>query len=259
MIKLIYDGLSIVDGNVVYDKEHDNENDIMNTVDPSIYKSEFGNNVYYFGYAFKDSASRKDRTAVIHWLKGIGDSVIDEKSLISFIDKPIRYFDREVKLSDIGCIAYPRSGRSQLTNYIIKELNRFAQHDTIKTSIEFIKNIPQNVYFDWDSFEADCGDDENKFKQAKDYIENTLLPKIHNLDYFSIADSVKPRYRQYIRDYLTIDEKSEKVIESIEDNGNILIVDDINTTGATLDEIIRIIRKINNKCSIYIFTLIGKE
>ena len=38
----------------------------------------------------------------------------------------------------------------------------------------------------------------------------------------------------------------------------ILLVDDVNTTGATLSEIIRIIRNINVKAEIYVFTLLGK-
>ena len=38
----------------------------------------------------------------------------------------------------------------------------------------------------------------------------------------------------------------------------ILLVDDINTIGATLSEIIRIIRNINVKAEIYVFTLFGK-
>ena len=38
----------------------------------------------------------------------------------------------------------------------------------------------------------------------------------------------------------------------------ILLVDDVNTIGATLSEIIRIIRNINVKAEIYVFTLFGK-
>lgn len=38
----------------------------------------------------------------------------------------------------------------------------------------------------------------------------------------------------------------------------ILLVDDVNTTGATLSEIIRIIRNINVEAEIYVFTLLGK-
>ena len=41
-------------------------------------------------------------------------------------------------------------------------------------------------------------------------------------------------------------------------SNKILLVDDINTIGATLSEIIRIIRNINVKAEIYVFTLFGK-
>ena len=64
-MRLIYDGISIENDSVVYNDVADAENDIMNIVQPDIYKSEFEGNTYYFGYRFKDSASRKERTTII--------------------------------------------------------------------------------------------------------------------------------------------------------------------------------------------------
>ena len=83
------------------------------------------------------------------------------------------------------------------------------------------------------------------------------MPRIFELSYFSLADNVKPKYRQYIEDYLIVDNQTSQAIEAIQ-KGKILIVDDINTSGSTLREIIRIVKQINNNCAIFIFTLIGK-
>ena len=112
------------------------------------------------------------------------------------------------------------------------------------------------IEFDWESFEADYGDDSYRYSQMSDYVKNELLPKIHNLDYFSLAHSVKPKYRRYIKNFLNLDEIQANRLASLKGN-NILIVDDINTSGATIDEILRIISLINNSCNIYIYTLIG--
>lgn len=38
---------------------------------------------------------------------------------------------------------------------------------------------------------------------------------------------------------------------------NILVIDDINTSGSTLNEILRILNKVNHDCNIYVYTLIG--
>lgn len=63
-----------------------------------------------------------------------------------------------------------------------------------------------------------------------------------------------------------VGKKSVEVLKQLPNNelisqinsGNILIVDDVNTSGSTLREIIRIIREINKDCNIFIYTLIGK-
>ena len=48
-------------------------------------------------------------------------------------------------------------------------------------------------------------------------------------------------------------------ISKLQNGFNVLIVDDINTTGSTLQEILRQISILNPNCNIYIYTLIGKS
>ena len=261
MVIKLNEGISIINNQIMYNTNSDSENDIMNIVYPDIYNSEFLGNIYYFGYRFNDNASRQYRTTIIHWLKGLDkNDCIDNESLSRFIQKPLIKLNEEENLSSFSAIIYPRSNRSDLTLQINKEIGALTQHYTDKISYELIKNIPNNITFDWEFFnytyEGEIGD--NQYNQIYNYIENTLMPKIHNLSYFSIAQNVKPKYRMYIENYLHFENKqTENAIRDIQ-NGKLLVVDDINTSGATLTEILRIIRAINNKAQIYIFTLIGK-
>ena len=87
-----------------------------------------------------------------------------------------------------------------------------------------------------------------------------MMDKIHNLDYFSIARNVKKsKYRQFIRNYYTFkDESDRKIYEAIL-NTNVLIVDDIVTTGTTLSHVLNCLRSVNDTNNIVIFSLIGKR
>ena len=90
------------------------------------------------------------------------------------------------------------------------------------------------------------------------YIKKQLIPKLHDLDYFSIAQNVKSKYSPYITGFLNF--KNPEDIEKFSklQGSNILVVDDINTTGSTMHEILRILGNINNDANIYVYTLIGK-
>ena len=261
MKRILNDGISIINDKIVIDFDHDAETDILNILQPEIYKSEFLGNIYYFGYIFKDNASRHDRTIILKWLKNLDNNGIDNKSLRRLIDKPILYLNKCINVTNLNAIIYPRSNRSNLTKSIIIELGKLTGHNTDRCTYELVKQLPGNVSFDRKLFNSEYEGTiyDNQYKQIYNYIEDTLIPKIHNLTYFSIADNVKYKYRKYIKNYLKFENKDiEDIIKAIQ-NGKILLVDDINTSGSTLTEILRIIKAINNQSEIYIFTLIGKE
>lgn len=255
---IIKEGVRPSGNDYVFDFTNDQIEDLINTsISKELNFRKFSDNSYYFGYRFNDNVSKEDRTKFIEWLKSQTKLTPD---LESFIVRPIKALKKELNFNDFDLFLYPLSERSKLTNLIIKSISNITGRDVDSFSIEAIKNIPSSVHFDYYAFKRDYGltDSSQKFKDVYNYVENVLLPKINDLTYFSIAKNVKVKYRDYIQDYLKIRPESEKLIEAINE-GNILIVDDISTSGATLRELIRMVSTINNKCNIYIFTLIGKE
>lgn len=250
-------GVSKVDDKYRFDYTYNLPTDIIEIVPPQLYKSIKNNRIWYFGYQFKDDVSSKERTNFLHYLKGIGDYKITDSDLSQFIGFPLKELDSELNLQDIGCYIYPLSNRSNLVKTMVSEINRYLNRSASKLSFELVKSAPIDIEFDWQSFEMDYGDDIRRYNDMKKYIEKYLLPHIHSLDYFSLAKNVKPKYRRYITNFLNISEDDAKKLQGLHSE-SILVVDDINTSGSTIDEILRIVTSINNSCDIYIYTLIGK-
>lgn len=238
----------------VFDFKNDKYTDLINLNDPDIYEDKIFNNVYWFGYKFNETASRSERTRFIDYIKGLSDIKPSEKELIRFIDKPLIKLHEKENITSFNCIVYPRSERSNLVHKIITEINNVSARSAERVTIELVKNLPANISFNWNMFNA-----ENSFdKQQQIFINTTLMSKIHELDYFSLAQNVKPKYRRYIENFLMFKSDTDKDLFKSIKAGKILVVDDINTSGSTLNEIIRILNEINSDCKIYIFTLLGK-
>lgn len=236
------------------------EDDIIGIVVPFVHESTFDNNVYYFGYQFNKDVPSKIRSKFIHWIKGLDDTMPDADTIENLVAFPLVELNKQVNLSTFSCTLYPRSNRSDLTRIIQRSAMNIIPSMNI-SSFELIKTMPKDVEFDWQKFnaqyEGEIGD--HRYEQIKDYIDTQLMPKIHALDYFSIAKEVKPRYRPYIKNYLLFENEEKQEAFKALNGGNILILDDINTSGSTLREILKIVRVLVPESKIYIFTLIGNK
>lgn len=240
------------DSEFVVDMKNDYDDDIINTViDSELYYSNFRDNVYYFGYKFKDSASRKERSEFIDWLKSKDklDNVLRE-----FINRPLIRLERENEINNIELVVYPDTRHNKLTRFIIESLYAVTKGSKIK-SISIVKNTPSEIEVDYDALLASSKD--TKQYEDRKVVVNSLLDKIHSLEYFSFAKNVKVKYRPYIVNYLKFNKDEIDVLTAIE-YGNVLIIDDVNTSGSTLNEVINQIQSINKNCKIYIYTLLGK-
>ena len=257
-MKLIFEGIQNINDEYIINFEQDSVDDIISVVKPTIYKSNFYDNLYWFGYKFNNNISSSERTHFINWLKGINGNPTQHE-LDTIIAKPVNALIKEIGFDSIKLIIYPESQRSKLVNSIIDVIGSVLPHNIKGSTISVIKNIPSQIEFDWDLFDKQFTGNEISYKQTQEFVNGTLLPAIHKLDYFSIAKNVKPKYRPFIQNYLTIDNiKSKNILDCIVNNRAILIVDDINTSGSTLKELIRLVKTLDSKSDIYIFTLIGK-
>ena len=254
--KSIYGGVKGEGSEYRFDYTYDYPDDILDIVPPRLYKTSRGGSTYWFGYEFKPNVSSKVRSDFIHYIKGLRDPSISQSELEQFIDNPLVELNKSISTYSIDCIVYPVSGRSNLVNQILKETTKYLSRDSSKCSFGLVKSAPVDIQFDWDLFELENSDNLN-YRAMVSYVEDFVLPKIHELDYFSLARDVKPKYRKYITNFLNFDESTLAKFQSLHSK-NILIVDDINTSGSTIDEIIRILRKIDTESKIFIFTLIGR-
>ena len=85
---------------------------------------------------------------------------------------------------------------------------------------------------------------------------STLVQKIIETCGMMMQRDLRGISAEMVKNLLIINNNHEK--DLLIQSDKILLVDDVNTTGATLSEIIRIIRNINVEVEIYVFTLLGK-
>ena len=227
-------------------------------------------NVYYFGYEFlnNDYASSKIRTTFLHELR-FNDNFTTQDNKELFIKTALSKLKKSlnITINDIDIIVYPRS-RSSLNEYILRLF--YAITNSKAKSFEVIKELPQKIKFNWEEFKINeleslvNGRPRYTDIQKQQQIEkiNNLLEEIHSLNYFSIAENVRTnKYKSYFSNYFYFDssEMQQHLIEIQNNKNKILILDDVSTTGATLKEIIKIVRFFNKTSDIILFTLIGKK
>lgn len=257
MKRLIYGGVRKRDGDYIIDFTYNLPDDLIEICPPQLYKSSIRNRIYWFGYMFSEKSSSKDRSDFIHYIKGLSEKKMPEHELVQFIELPLGELDKRVDMYQIDSFVYPTSGRSKLVTKMIEVIGNYTSRDIRNCSYELVKSAPVDIEFDWDMLERDTADDPNKYAQMRSYAETIIMPAIQDLDYFSLAKNVKPKYRKYIKNFLSFsDEVSAERFSRLQGD-NVLVVDDINTSGATINEILRILDKVNSGCNIFVYTLIG--
>ena len=248
----------------VFDFEHDGAEDIVSLTGGG-YQVEAFDRCFYYGYEFSDQVDSNVRSAFIKYVK-FTDDLQNNPDLTQFIKKAVDNLNRKINLYDYNLVVMPESS-SKVNQYMLRYIYRFAQPTLRK--MELVKALPSSISFDMDAYQEQYLDDvledgrprytEAQKEEAKQSI-NKMLDLIHQKDYFTIAKDVKKsRFRPYMMDFLKFaSEADERLCASIRQQ-NVLIIDDVTTSGSTLNEILRTLRILNEDNDITIFSLIGRK
>jgi hypothetical protein len=248
----------------VFDFEHDGKDDIVSLTGNGYQVEAFGK-CFYYGYDFSDQVDGAVRTAFIKHVK-FSERLQDNQDLTQFIKKAVDNLNRRINLYDYNLVVMPESS-SQVNQYMLRYIYRFAQPSLYK--MELVKALPSSISFDMDAYEQQYLDDvlENgrpRYTQAqKEEVKQSIrqmIDLIHKKDYFTIAKDVKKsRFRPYIMHFLKFASEDDKELCRQIRRQNVLIVDDVTTSGSTLNEILRTLRILNEDNDIRVFSLIGRK
>ena len=248
----------------VFDFEHDGADDLVSLTGDGYQVDAFGK-CFYYGYEFGEYVEGNVRTAFIKHVK-FPDSLQDNPDLTQFIKKAIDNLNSRINLYNYNLVVMPESS-SKVNQYMLRYIYRFAQ--PLLRKMELVKSLPSNISFDMDAFQEQYLEDKlengrprytEKQKEEVRQSIREMVNIIQQKDYFTIAKDVKKsRFRPYIMNFLKFaDEKDRQLCASIRQQ-NILIIDDVTTSGSTLNEILRTLRILNEDNEIAIFSLIGRK
>ena len=248
----------------VFDFEHDGKDDLVSLTGDGYQVEAFGR-CFYYGYEFSDQVDGNVRSAFIKHVKFTED-LQNNPDLTHFIKKAIDNLNRRINLYDYNLVVMPESS-SKVNQYMLRYIYRFAQ--PMLRKMELAKSLPASISFDMDAYEQSYLNDvlENgrpRYTQAqKDEVKQSIakmLDLIHQKDYFTIARDVKKsRFRPYMMNFLRFATEQDKELCATIRKQNILVMDDVTTSGSTLNEVLRTLRILNDDNEITIFSLIGRK
>ena len=254
----------ITEKKFVFDFEHDGNEDIVSLTGDGYQVEAFGK-CFYYGYEFSEQVESSVRTAFIKYVK-FTESLQENPNLTNFIKKAIDNLHKKINLYNYDLVVMPESS-SRVNQYMLRYIYRFAQPTLYKMTL--VKALPASISFDMKAYEKQYLDDilENGRPRyspaAKDEARNAInamLNMIHDKDYFTIARDVKKsRLRPYIMNFLKFKSEEERELCATIRHQNVLVIDDVTTSGSTLNEILRTLRILNEDNDIVIFSLIGRK
>lgn len=251
--------VSYNNGIFTFDFKEDKESNVIQ-LKKSIKTIEFIGSILKYSYEFGKDTPSSVRSDFIHKIKF---KELSEKDADDFVRIAVSKLCNDIDIDAVGCIVFPES-RSYLVDLLLKHL-RLATDSKI-TTIKLVKELPSNIEFDYELFEDTWLNSKVKDKQryTEEQKKSTLekvkkyMDDVHKLDYFSIARNFKKKYRTYIKNFYKFSSNKDKNLFKSINKKQVLLVDDIATTGTTMSMLLKSLRILGGT-NITMFSLIGNS
>lgn len=253
---------------VTYDKENeafsfdftaDDERSVVKLVSDGPYRLREFDPCTYFGYVFEDDVDSRVKKDFIDLIK-YPNQRIRQDDLRKFVFNAVVSLDRKVSLPRYDVIVHPQSS-SSLNDEIISEIYKRSLSDKF-TTYELVKELPEKMEFNFDAYAKELrkkpGVNENNVRQSVSAIEDMMF-HLKKLDYVKIGTYVKAKWRPYLKNFFMFKTPEAKKAYEALSGRNVLVVDDVSTTRATLQYVLNTIRFVNDACKICCFCLLGNK
>lgn len=246
------------------DFNNNNSIDIIKINEIPIHQTKLGKHTYFYGYKIEDKIPSEIKNKFVNCIKNIDTKQVNEKDFYTLVNNAVSNLDENIDLFNFSVIVYPES-RSKLNVFLSNEISRRINNPEL-VSIELLKNLKDNITFDTNRFKTnviELKNENGKFlrdsttRKVLGAIPDKIIKKIKNNDYFSISSITK--YRDYINNFLIFKTIEDENLFKTLINKDVLIIDDVSTSGSTLDECIKVIRSVNQTNHIVVFSLIGNN
>jgi hypothetical protein len=257
----IYAGVNVdAYGNVTFDWEMDNpDTDILKLAENT--SGEFNDEGirYVYGYQYNSKAGKDDKRIFRNYIKGLKNiGALYGENIDDFVEEGVFRLERCCGLSDFGAIVSIESAKSMsIINVMDSYISEYVKSPFF--DFKLVKRTYDHVEFD--SIKAaqalrDIGWRESRIYKEMGFITNKFNELKESGDLFEMKRFTPKEIRCAFTDFLRFNSDSEREVYETLQGVDVLIYDDFLTSGATVKEIIRYLKAINDRNTLTVFVLV---
>lgn len=249
-----------------FDLINDSQKYIIKLTNHGLIRSELYDGYFFFKYQFEPDVSSQIRTKFIESIKfheGMKDN-----DIATFIKRAVNTLDSTINLRDYRTVVYPQP-MSEIIRKMLSYLRMFGFPDFI--SFELVKLPPSEMVFDYVSYKHEVLDATYQIgdrvfpkyteEQKCDILSEIekMMEELKNKDFFSIESNIRTMYCDYLHNIYCFNNDNEKREFEKLCKPKVLVIDDVMTSGASLNIVIDTLYKVNPSVTVVVFSLIGKD